>query len=176
MRVERGHRGAVRACLGRLGAAMLCVLAIAAGAARPAEAGQSAVECQAGAPAPATPARLLMTVTGARRVAGNITFTLYGNERARFLAHHGSIALSRVMLTGTSAEGCFALSAPGVYAVAVYHDENNNHRFDRTLLGLPAEGYGFSNNAPTLLGLPSFDSVRFTVQPGDNHISIRLRY
>ena len=30
----------------------------------------------------------------------------------------------------------------GTYAVAVYHDENSNGRFDR-LLGLPIEKYGF---------------------------------
>ncbi len=56
---------------------------------------------------------------------------------------------------------------PGVYALALYHDENRDGRFDRTGLGLPAEGYGFSNNPATLAGLPQFRSVRLNVpKPG----------
>lgn len=138
-------------------------------------AGQSAVTCSASATQTAA-SRLHVLVTGAHRVAGNVTFTLYGEDPSRFLAHHGSVALQRVTLTGSTAEACFALSAPGTYAVAVYHDENDNHRLDRTLLGLPAEGYGFSNNVTPLLGLPSFGSVRLRIGPGDTRITIKLLY
>ena len=31
---------------------------------------------------------------------------------------------------------------------------------------MPAEGYGFSNDAPTTVGLPSFGDVRFTAPAG----------
>jgi uncharacterized protein (DUF2141 family) len=120
--------------------------------------------------------RLLVTATGARRVAGNITFTLYGDRPERFLAPRGSIALTRVTLAGTAATTCFALSGPGTYAVAIYHDENNNHHFDRSVIGLPVEGYGFSRDAAIFLGPPSFSSVRFAAGPGDTAIAIRLRY
>ncbi len=120
--------------------------------------------------------RVLATVTGARRVAGNITFTLYGSRPASFLAHNGSIAINRITLAGTTADACFVVSTPGIYALAVYHDENNNHHFDRSSIGLPVEGYGFSNNAAIFLGPPSFSSARFTVKPGDNHVTMKLRY
>ncbi len=135
---------------------------------------QTATPCAPG-DAPANQTRLLVDVTGAKPVAGNITFTLYGANPQAFLAHHGSIALTRVTLASPEAEACFALSAPGTYAVAVYHDANNNHRFDRTLLGLPAEGYGFSNNVVPLI-LPSFSSVRIAVPAGESRIAIRLIY
>jgi uncharacterized protein (DUF2141 family) len=153
-----------------------CLLAMLALSPVPAcAAGQSAVTCSASATQTAA-SRLHVLVTGAHRVAGNVTFTLYGEDPSRFLAHHGSVALQRVTLTGSTAEACFALSAPGTYAVAVYHDENDNHRLDRTLLGLPAEGYGFSNNVTPLLGLPSFGSVRLRIGPGDTRITIKLLY
>ena len=124
----------------------------------------------------AAPERLLVTVTGARRVAGNITYTLYGDRPEAFLAHRGSIALTRVMLTGNSTTACFVVSRPGMYAVAVYHDENNNHHFDRSLIGLPVEGYGFSNDASAFMAPPSFRAARFTAGPGDTRLSITLRY
>ena len=120
--------------------------------------------------------QLRIVVYGARRVAGNITYTLYGGDASRFLKPHGSIALTRVTLVGLSTEACFKVETPGTYAVAVYHDENDNHHFDKNFLGLPAEGYGFSNDAPALLGPPSFDAARVIVRPGDNRITIHLRY
>ena len=155
--------------------ALWLLLAILAGASPARATGQTAGPCS-GADVPATVQHLHVTVTGARSRAGNITFTLYGSDPAAFLAHRGSIFLTRVPLSAAGAEACFALSAPGLYAVAVYHDENDNHHFDRTLIGLPAEGYGFSNDAPVRLGPPSFASARFLVRPGDNRIAIRLRY
>jgi uncharacterized protein (DUF2141 family) len=33
---------------------------------------------------------------------------------------------------------------------------------DRNAVGMPIEGYGFSNDAPTKFAAPSFDAVRFT--------------
>ena len=44
------------------------------------------------------------------------------------------------------------------------------------MIGLPAEGYGFSNNAPTLFGLPSFRSVRLAVPRDGFQTGVRLRY
>lgn len=120
--------------------------------------------------------RIEVVVSGARKVAGNMTITLYGSRPEAFLARTGKLARQRVPLRSTQAEACFTVSAPGVYAVAVYHDENNDHDFNRTLLGMPAEGYGFSNDAPTVIGLPSFDSVRFQVGPEGGRVPIKLRY
>lgn len=48
------------------------------------------------------------------------------------------------------------------YAIAVYHDANNNLRMDKNFLGIPTEKYGFSNNARNTFGLPSFESASFT--------------
>jgi uncharacterized protein (DUF2141 family) len=136
---------------------------------------QSGVACDIAGVSPFAP-RLVIKVTGVQPVIGNVTFTLYGDQPAKFLAHHGKIGLIRVPLTSSVAEGCFAVSTPGTYAVALYHDANNNHHFDLTMVGLPAEGYGFSNNARIFLAPPSFSSVAFTVQPGTNRIAITLRY
>lgn len=155
-------------------AALLTLLAAPQPATARPEDGPRVTACTA-ADAPAGP-RLHVTVTGARRVAGNITITVYGPKPERFLASHAYLARQRVPLRTSSAEACFALAEPGIYAVAVYHDENDDHNFNRSLLGLPSEGYGFSNDAPTSVGLPSFDSVRFTVPPGESRMTIRLRY
>ena len=140
-----------------------------------AAASQNAAPCSEQDAARGRP-QLHIVVSGARREAGNITYTLYGQDSGVFLKPHGALAVVRVMLSGTTTEACLSVTAPGAYAAAVYHDENNNHHFDKNFLGLPAEGYGFSNDAPTLFGPPSFKSVQLMVHPGDNRISIHLRY
>ena len=154
-------------------AALAALMLLAAAA--PARAADPRATACAAADAPEGP-RLRVAVTGARRVAGNVTVTIYGPRPERFLARRAYLARQRVPLRAASMEACFALSTPGDYAIAVYHDENDDHDFNRTLIGMPAEGYGFSNDAPTTVGLPSFADVRFTAPAGESRMTIHLRY
>jgi len=64
----------------------------------------------------------------------------------------------------------------GSYAVMVFHDENNNQKFDKTSGGIPLEGYGFSRNAKGRYGPPMFEDAMIDVESGNNIISIKLVY
>lgn len=64
---------------------------------------------------------------------------------------------------------------PGIYAVKMFQDFNRNGKFDMTWLGLPAEKYGFSNDAYPTFSEPSFDATRFELRPGANTITIHLQ-
>lgn len=50
---------------------------------------------------------------------------------------------------------------PGKYAFRYFHDENKNKKLDTNLLGIPREGFGFSNNAKGKFGPPSFKQMIF---------------
>lgn len=50
---------------------------------------------------------------------------------------------------------------PGEYAIVVHHDENCNNKLDKNALGVPLEGYCFSNNAKALTTPPKFKYVKF---------------
>lgn len=66
---------------------------------------------------------------------------------------------------------------PGVYAAQVFQDENDNHKVDRNVLGVPKEGVGFSNDAPIKLKAPSFKDAAFAHDAEDaDPIRIKLRY
>ena len=65
---------------------------------------------------------------------------------------------------------------PGVYAVVIYHDENDNHRFDRAWNGLPAEGFGVSNNPRPFMRPPTLAEAAFEVGSGHRVMKIELRY
>ena len=63
----------------------------------------------------------------------------------------------------------------GVYAVSIYHDENNNKILDTNFLGLPSEGYGFSNNLRPMFRGASFEESKFELK-GDSEITIQMGY
>lgn len=120
--------------------------------------------------------KLHVDVQGVRSSEGLIAVTLYADDPSKFLAHHGSLYVGRVQAKTGTTPVCIHVPSPGVYALAVYHDANANRRFDRTGIGLPAEGFGFSNNPRVFLGMPAWKSVRLSVPRTDLHTSIKLRY
>ena len=65
---------------------------------------------------------------------------------------------------------------PGTYALAVIHDENMNGKLDTNWLGVPTEGYGFSNDAKAMLGAPSFSAASFPYGGQDMKLTISLHY
>ena len=117
--------------------------------------------------------RLTVVATDLRNAQGEVAITLYPDDSRRFLAKKGKLLRARVPTRSPETTACFWVS-PGHYAVATYHDENGDHDFNRTLFTIK-EGFGFSNDAPTTLGLPRFARVRFAV-PGDTVVRIRTRY
>ena len=64
----------------------------------------------------------------------------------------------------------------GTYAIAVHHDENFNEQMDTNFLGLPEEGYGFSNDAKVFFGPPNFQEASFTINAEQKKISIHIIY
>jgi len=120
--------------------------------------------------------RLSVQVSQLNAADGEVTVTVYPSDPRRFLAPRGKLLRVRVKTAAPVTRVCFNLPGPDVYAVAVYHDANGNHDFDRTRLGMPAEGYGFSNDAPTRFGVPSFEAVRFAVKAGENALRVKMRY
>jgi uncharacterized protein (DUF2141 family) len=65
---------------------------------------------------------------------------------------------------------------PGTYALGVIHDENMNGKLDINRLGIPVEGYGFSNDARAVLGSPSFSAASFQYDGRNLELTIDLPY
>ncbi|TRX71327.1 DUF2141 domain-containing protein [Carboxylicivirga sp. M1479] len=58
---------------------------------------------------------------------------------------------------------------PGNYSYKYFHDANGNKELDTNMIGIPKEGYGFSNNAKGTFGPPSFEKTVFTLQNDTTH-------
>ena len=140
-------------------------------------AAQAQAQAQAECQGPKSETSIDITVTGVRDAKGQVAVTLYGDDPSHFLVKHGSLYSGRVIAVAPVTRMCLYVPKPGVYALAVYHDANANQKFDRGgLIGLPIKAYGFSNNPPTFVSLPSFRSVRLDIARSGMITSIKLKY
>lgn len=81
-----------------------------------------------------------------------------------------------IKIRDTQARCHFTDISPGSYAIGVIHDENMNGELDTNWLGVPKEGYGFSNDAKGFVSAPSFDSASFEYGGEDLEMTISLNY
>lgn len=66
---------------------------------------------------------------------------------------------------------------PGTYGITLLDDENLNHRMDYNFIGIPKEGFGFSNYYHTGLSKPHFDRFKFEIEANTLQlIEIQIRY
>jgi uncharacterized protein (DUF2141 family) len=79
-------------------------------------------------------------------------------------------------IKSASAEIDFSGLPPGKYAAVCYHDENSNGKFDQNALGIPKEGYCFSNNVKPRFSAPDFSQCAFDYKGGDQAISMTMIY
>jgi uncharacterized protein (DUF2141 family) len=115
-------------------------------------------------------------VHGIRNASGTVKAVLYGPDPQSFLAKGAKVDKEREPAQKNSMSLCVAAPAGGKYAVVVYHDENDNHKFDRNFIGLPTEGYGVSNNPSLILAPPTFEESSFEVNGEVTHVDIDMKY
>lgn len=121
-------------------------------------------------------ADLRISVGGVRNADGLLLIAVY-DDPARF--RQPGAAAATIRLKARAGDSSVTLNglAPGGYAVVAFHDENANGELDANLLGIPTEGYGFSNDARSSFGPPSYDAARVDVgADGSRTASIDLRY
>lgn len=116
---------------------------------------------------------LIITVSGVESDRGAVRYGLY-NSAKNFPKRKGRVAKGKVPASRSGSTIVIKGLAPGYYAVAVFHDENQNSVFDQGALGIPLETYGFSNNARGFFSAPDFEDAKFQVRGPKTEISIDL--
>ena len=62
-----------------------------------------------------------------------------------------------------SSEISFDSIFPGKYSIQFFHDENENQKMDFSLIGIPKEKFGSSNDVKPILGPPKFKKMLFEI-------------
>jgi len=114
---------------------------------------------------------------GFKNARGQVLVALWRTGRG-FPDHAGrAFGKARTNVQGGQARVVFEDVPPGAFAVVAHHDENRDFRMDTGLLGIPAEGYGFSRDASASFGPPSFDDARLWLAAGkQRRVRIHMRY
>lgn len=122
---------------------------------------------------PAAAADLTVKLHGIRAQTGLVKIAVVGSQDA-WDGKAAPVQADGAPAQGEDATFSFKNLKPGEYAVMITHDENDNGKMDTNVMGMPLEGYGFSNN-PQVMRKPTWDEARFTVTDSDVAIDVELR-
>lgn len=113
-------------------------------------------------------ASLTVKIQNVKGDLGEIEIGLY-NDPAKFPEKGMHYKMKRVQAEDGTVLCIFEDLPVGQYAIALYHDENNDKVCNTNFWGIPTEGYAFSQNYRPFLSAPDFDDCMFSVK--ENSIS-----
>lgn len=96
-------------------------------------------------------------ITDLRSSEGNIRIEIFNKEKQ---------VIQRAITSIVDQKASFEIKnlASAEYAVRYYHDENEDKKFGTNFIGIPNEGYGYSNNAIGMFGEPDFKDWLFLLE------------
>ena len=117
--------------------------------------------------------RLEVTVANVKDTTGTVRVGIFRDE-STFLkdAFVGKI----VKASKGEVKVVFESVPAGKYALSVIHDENRNGELDSNFIGIPREGFGFSNDAMGTFGPPGFEKCTFQVNTEAKKMTVTMRY
>lgn len=116
-------------------------------------------------------------IVGLRNSTGTVACALFESPEgfpSEFLKDATEIMIMKIQ--DMQARCHFLNIPPGTYALAIIHDENMDGKLGTNWMGIPTEGYGFSNNAKVVFSAPSFDGASFRYDGQKLDLTIRLNY
>ncbi len=115
-----------------------------------------------------------VTVSNVKKIKGSIVADLHDDKKENFLVWDKVVLRVRVPVTANEISFCMPLTKSGDYAVAFYHDKNNNAAFDKNFLGIPKERFGMSNNPKFGMKAPKYEQAVFPVSENGADLQIKM--
>ncbi len=99
------------------------------------------------------------------------------HDKSKPFPHNSGEAYSRGIskIKNKKSEYIFRNVPHGTYAIAVFHDENDNNKMDSNFLGIPSEGIGTSRNVKSTFGPPEFEEAKFVFKKDTLIIRIQIQ-
>lgn len=117
-------------------------------------------------------ATIQLEVSNIECLSGDLYVSLY-NKSDQFLKQGAEYR--KLKFDVTSKGMCCSIEnlPEGDYAIAIYHDKNEDGECNTNWLGIPTEGYGFSCNFKPVIAPPSFKKVKIKVT-GKTSVKIKM--
>ena len=94
------------------------------------------------------------------KIRGEIKIGVFNKDK-NFLKESGTIKNYSIKVDKNTASITITDLPKGEYAITMYHDENSDNECNRNFMGIPKEGYGFSNNFRPKFGPPKYKDCKF---------------
>ncbi len=115
-----------------------------------------------------------LEIIGLRNDTGLMQIAIF-NSRESFLKDGKDFRHMSVPIKNAKAVALIENLPFGNYGIAVFHDENSNGKMDTNFLGIPKEGFGFSNTQRPL-GPPKFETAKIVFDGTINKALIAITY
>lgn len=110
------------------------------------------------------------------KVQGTLYVSLYDKEKG-FPMQSDNAFKNNIKVVASSTEKVVFKDLPyGEYAISAWHDENGNGKMEKSLIGIPKEGIGVSNDAKGKMGPPKFKDAKFQLNTVSKIIEITVKY
>ena len=116
---------------------------------------------------------LTLRVNGIEKAGGKMSIALFDNAED-FSSKESYVAAIEVPVKSDAFEYRFENINQGTYAMAIFHDLDENGKLTTNWIGMPKEPFGFSNDAKGRMGPPDYEDALFKVNQ-DIEIVINLK-
>jgi uncharacterized protein (DUF2141 family) len=106
-----------------------------------------------------------LTIKGVTELKGNLMIAVYESANKFPEFGEGDINIVHKVNSRTPRISIPNLAIGKTYALAIFHDVNENEYLDKNFLGMPEEKYGFSNDARATFGPPYYSEASIKVSP-----------
>jgi uncharacterized protein (DUF2141 family) len=96
------------------------------------------------------------------------------NSKKNFLKVEGRLKEYKFTPTGTTLTTQITDLDYGEFAMAIYQDEDSNGEINKNMIGVPTEGYAFSNNYKPRIKAPSFSDCMFIYDSSTNTVTMNM--
>ncbi len=125
----------------------------------------------------ATDTGLKVTINNLRNNKGHLLISIFKDGVGYPDKPEKSFKRAKLTISNKTVVFDFAGLPTGNYAIAILHDENDDMKMNTNFLGLPKEGYGFSNNVMGTFGPPGYSKASFSYTASTaTTITIKARY
>lgn len=120
--------------------------------------------------------KLTVEIDGLKNKQGQVCASIFASSEGFPSDRNRGLQKQCIKINNTPLPITFENLKAGSYAVAVFHDQNNDRILNTNVFGIPKEGFGFSRNPEIRTGAPKFSEAAFLVAGPETNIQIRLKY
>lgn len=115
---------------------------------------------------------IVVNVENFKSSDGSLIIALFNSENS--FKNKKPFKKAQVLIVNKKAKYTFKNIPYGKYTITCFHDEDDNGKLKTNLIGIPAEGVGFSNNPKMGFGPPKYKDGEFILNSENKSLYIKL--